>query len=482
VDSPAAPAAAIATAVPPRLEPDAIGVAQDTVIGLANAAPAVSIALTIATLVGATAYASGASILICAIPMIIIANAYRRLNMWNANCGTSFEWVGRAINPYLGFMTGWLIIAGITIGTAGTVVVLGPSVLAVFGANATSKWGNTGIAVGLCLVMLIIVVLGIRLTARTQVGMAVVEYVILIGFAIWGFHAVLSHHPGTVPITRAWFTIHGIGGTGSLAGGLIAAIFMFSGWEGTLYVNEEVKHRRLNPGRAAITATVLLAVIYVFSTLGLQGAIPAKVMQTAPSPVIAIGQALGGSGWSKVIALAIALSTIATVGTGILLAARIMYGMAVRQVLPALLGNVSRRFSTPANASIVAGAFLIGVTCVYLLVTSLQNAFSDVIDVTSDLTICFYAITTLATVVYYRRRIVTKVGEALTLGILPVAAIAFLIWVLYKQLSSAPADQIWSLVGIVGVGVLLMLGARFILRSPFFQLPLESDRPEQPTP
>jgi amino acid transporter len=86
----------------------------------------------------ATAYGSGPIILLCAIPMLIIANAYRRLNMWNANCGASFEWVGRAINPYLGFMTGWLMVAGYIIGTAGTVVVLGPSVLAVFGAKTVA--------------------------------------------------------------------------------------------------------------------------------------------------------------------------------------------------------------------------------------------------------------------------------------------------------------------------------------------------------
>ena len=67
--------------------------------------------------------------------MLIIANAYRRLNMWNANCGASFEWVGRSINPYLGFMTGWLMIAGYIIGAVGTAVVLGPSVLAVFGST-----------------------------------------------------------------------------------------------------------------------------------------------------------------------------------------------------------------------------------------------------------------------------------------------------------------------------------------------------------
>lgn len=123
-----------------RLEPDAIGVAQDTVIGMASAAPAVSTALTLAALAAATAYAGGLIIVITAIPMLIIANSYRRLNMWNANCGASFEWVGRAVNPYLGFLTGWLMVIGSIIGTLGPVVVLGPSILAIFGAPATATW------------------------------------------------------------------------------------------------------------------------------------------------------------------------------------------------------------------------------------------------------------------------------------------------------------------------------------------------------
>src|SRR6266487_602322 len=40
-----------------RLEPDAIGVAQDTVIGMATSGPAVSVGLTLAALAAATAYA-----------------------------------------------------------------------------------------------------------------------------------------------------------------------------------------------------------------------------------------------------------------------------------------------------------------------------------------------------------------------------------------------------------------------------------------
>ncbi len=180
--APASPGPASVPAIPARLEPDAIGVTQDTVIGLASSAPAATVRLTLAALAATAAYGGGPVIVLCAVPMLVIANAYRRLNLWNASCGASFEWVGRAINPYLGFLTGWLMIAAYITG----VVVLAPSVLAVAGANATSTGANIAISAAILVVMLAIAVVGIKLTARTQVAMAIAEYTILIGFALAG--------------------------------------------------------------------------------------------------------------------------------------------------------------------------------------------------------------------------------------------------------------------------------------------------------
>ena len=469
---------AAATSVPrheARLEPDAVGVAQDVVIGMATSAPAVSVGLTLAALAAATAYGSGVIIVITAIPMLIIANAYRRLNLWNANCGASFEWVGRAINPYLGFMTGWLMIAGNVVATVSGVIVLGPSVLAVFGASATSVWPNVWITTGVILVMLAIAVAGIRLTARTQVGLAVVEYGILIGFAILGLVAVLGHHQGTFPITAGWFHINGIGGHGSAAAGFLLAVFAFTGWDATVYVNEEVKHRQRNPGRAAVLAVACLAVIYTVSIVGLQGGVsPARLQANSASALVYIAQALAGSGWAKVMALALALSVIATAGTSIVVIARILYGMASRRTLPVFLSNVSPRFRTPAIASIITGAVLIAVGWVYLIATSVQNAFTYLIDDSGILYIAFYVLTALATIVYYRRRVITSVWNALILGILPFAAAAFLTWVLVKSMLSASAAQNYALAGVAVVGVLLLLSARFIQRSSFFDIPRES--------
>ena len=463
------------TPIEGKLEPNAIGVAQDTVIGMAAAAPAGTIAATLAALAAATAYGSGPVLLLCALPMLIIANCYRRLNLWSANCGASFEWVGRSINPYLGFITGWFMVVGYIIGTVAEVVVLGPAVLAVFGSDTSNVWAYIAVDTALCLIMLVVAVVGIKITARTQIGMAAIEYIILLGFAIAGFWFVLSHHPGTFPITKGWFNLTGIGGKGSLAAGLLIAVYSYSLWDGTLYVNEEVKHRRVNPGKAALYAVFLLIGIYIVSYMGLQGIVsPAKLQAHADTAMVYVADAMGGGGWAKVMALSIALSVTAATGAGIVLTSRIVYGMASHRTLPPVLGSVSTRYRTPVVASVVVGFLIIAAIWVYSLATSAQTIFDYVVSLAGIMAAAFYILTGVATIAYYRRRIFSKPWEATVLGFLPLAAAAFLGWIIVKSIQEEPAGQRWSLVGILAAGIILMAYARFGLRSSFFQIPRES--------
>lgn len=474
--TPSAAATGIAPVPATKLEANAINAAQDAFIGAALVGPTVSVALTLAALAATTAYGAPLTLLLTAIPILVIANAYRRLNLWNANCGASFEWVGRAISPYLGFVTGWLMITGTLIGTLSPIVALGPNVLAVFNAPTGNKYLNAIIGTALGLVMLIISIIGIRLSARTQVTIGVIEYALLIVISVLGLIWVLSHHSGSFPITRDWFSLHGIGGKGSLAGGFLLAVFMYSGWDGTLYVNEEVKHRRENPGKAAMAAVIISVFLFVLAQVGLQGVVsPGKLQANSASALVYVSTVLGGGTLGKCAAVALALSVIAATGAGILLTARIVYGMANRRVLPTFLGNVSARFSTPVAATAISGVILIILTWFYLLSSSIQSVFVYVIDITGLLYASFYVLSAVAAIVYYRRRVVRNAVEFITLGILPAGAVAFLIWVIYKTCRASDAAQNWTLVGVVGVGFLLLLYARFVLRSSFFSVPLESD-------
>ena len=195
---------------------------------------------------------------------------------------------------------------------------------------------------------------------------------------------------------------------------------MYSGWDGTLYVNEEVRHRRDNPGRAAMAAVVISAFLFILAQTGLQGVVsPARLQANSASALVYVSTVLGGNSLGKCAAIALALSVIAATGAGILLTARIVYGMAAQQVFPSFLGNVSPRFSTPVAATVISGVILIVLAWLYLLSSGIQSVFGYVINITGLLYASFYVLTALAAIVYYRRRIASNPADLVTLGLLP---------------------------------------------------------------
>ena len=139
---------------------------------------------------------------------------------------------------------------------------------------------------------------------------------------------------------------------------------------------------------------------------------------------------------------------------------------------------MSARFKTPVVATVVASFILLAMGWAYLLSTSVQNTFSYVLNNTGILYATFYCITALSAMVYYRRRVFSSATDFLTLGLLPLAAIVFLGWVAIKSIQGANAAQNLTLLGFLVVGIILMIIARFGLKSPFFNIRRESWTPD----
>src|SRR5260370_23589556 len=134
------------------------------------------------------------------------------------------------------------MISAYIIGTVAEVLRLGPSVLAVFGSSSSNTWAFVGIGVAMGLIMLVIAVVGIKITARVQVSMALVEYLILIGLAVAGLVWVLSHHAGSVPFSHGWLSINGIRPQGYAVSGFLAAGFVYGGLGRTPYPKHGDNH------------------------------------------------------------------------------------------------------------------------------------------------------------------------------------------------------------------------------------------------
>ena len=83
----------------------------------------------------------------------------------------------------------------------------------------------------------------------------------------------------------------------------------------------------------------------------------------------------------------------------------------------------------------MAGLLIVVLSCVYLLATTVENAFYDVIDVTGLLFSVFYILTAMATCVLPAPGVRRRVGR-LILGLLPFAAAGFLGWILVRSLQA----------------------------------------------
>jgi amino acid transporter len=468
---------------PGRLRQNAIGLADAIIVGMASSGPTASLAVTLAAIVAACSYAGPVAIAVCFLPMLGIALAYRRLNQWRVDCGASYVWVGRAITPYLGFMVGWIMLLGYFLGTISDILPVGPYVLQVVAPGEVNSSLAAAISASVWLVIVtVIAYIGIQLTARFQWLLAGIEYVIITVFAVVTLVAVFGHHHGTAVFHWSWFSWHTLGGTQGLVGGILIAVYMFSGWDTSVYVNEETQRSRVNPGRAVVVGVITLGVMYAFFTFAFQGGVSKKALAANGADALAyIAKSVAGSGWDKVMIVAVLLSIVGATQTALVAGSRIAFAMGQDKVLPPALGRSHPRHQTPAVATVVFAVLTLAVTWVYTLSSAnVEGAFSSVVSSVGLMFALFYAATGIAMAVYYRKLAARGIGSLLELALVPLVSAAFLIWVAIKSvpgLGGWNGDVMHYLYIMLAIGVIFLAVARLIGRSGYFAAPTEAYDP-----
>src|SRR5262245_46946464 len=168
------------------LKANAIGFASSVVIGVASTAPGYSLAATLGFIAAAVALQSPAVLLISFVPMFFVAAGYYYMNKADPDCGTSFSWVTKAMGPQLGWIAGWTIVVADVIVMANLAQIAGLYTFLLVGwdSAAASTAAVTAVGVAWIALMTSIVVIGIELSARTQIGLLAAEIVTLAAFAI----------------------------------------------------------------------------------------------------------------------------------------------------------------------------------------------------------------------------------------------------------------------------------------------------------
>jgi amino acid transporter len=477
----AAPAASGSEAQP-KLKRNEVGLLGSVVFALAGAAPGQTVSIVLASLVVTSAYGTVLPLAVSAVGLLCIAVAFQRLNMWRQNAGATYEWVCRAFSPYVGNLVGWLMLVAFSGFVLIDVITIGPSVLALLGFSPNNQ------VVGALAIVIIgtaltgTAVAGLRLSARLQVTVALIEYSILIVFIVWAFIEIyIVHKSGTVRPTSGWLSFKGTG-AGSFSAAMVIAVASIAGWDGGIYVNEETERPEKNPGLGAVVGVAILGVIFVAMFGTFQGIAPLGALNAHASNAAAfVGQRLGGTAGDRVISLAVVLSVLATTQVAIIGTARLIYSMSRDRVLPARLGQVSERYRTPAFATALLGGLMMVLGVIDIFISSVATAIGDLVTVSGFLYSMFYAITGLAAAWFYRRFIGRSVKDALILGLMPLAGAGLLLWVAFKGAEGLSSTEALILGAVAVLGIIMLVVAVTVYKSPIFQIKAEAATTTEPT-
>jgi amino acid transporter len=469
---PQTPAPDVKLSAVPKVEGDkglksnAVGLISSVVIGVASTAPAYSLAVTLGlvTAVVGIGFKSPAIMIVAFIPMLMIAGSYYYLNRVDPDCGTTFSWVTRAMGPRSGWVTGWVMVAADVIVMASLAQITGSYFFLLFGLNslAASTFWVTAVGVIFLILMCAITAIGIEISARLQWFLLGAEFVILSVFSVVALVKVYTRHPtGAVHPSIQWFLPNMKLGT--LASGVLLALFIYWGWDTAVSVNEETERKSIVPGIAAVVSTLFLVFIYVLVSTAAQAYHgPGFLTNNAADVLSPLGGAVLGSTLSKLLIISVLTSATASTLTTILPGARTTLSMSVHKAIPSIFGRVNPRTKTPIWSTVIYGiislVWYVGLTAIS------SNVLADSIAALG-LTIAFYyGINGYAVPLFYRHQVLKSWKKFLLLGLFPLLGGAALTWTFIASLDTLwyPANSAsgtsWG-----GVGPPFILGAAFIL-------------------
>lgn len=458
IDSPRAPGAHAGSSGG-TLQSDGVSPAGSIVMAVAGSAPAYSIAATTATLVGVAGLGAPAALLWCGIPMLGIAWAFLYLGRADVNAGAAYSWVARALTPALGFLSGWALVISATIFMVAGALPAGAMTVSLFDpTQADNVPLITGIGAIWFVVMAACVYFGVHITARAQWIMSITEVGILVVFAALAlFRAATTAHDGP-NFSWDWLGFSNLTGQGVFVGAALIAAFYYWGWDVSSNLNEETRDGHKSAGAAGLIGVGIVFVLFEIFTIATLIMLPADQIQSNSANILSVlGDILWPGIGGKILIIAVALSTIATLETTLIQVTRTLFAMGRDHTIPARFGRVSARWKTPTFATLV----ILGVSLVLFVGSNFLGSVGDIMSnaiLSIGLQIAFYyTLAGVAVVVAYRRVLFRSVKNFLLMGLWPASGAVFMGWAFFVSIPGNDPLVNWLGLGLIVLGVVPLL-------------------------
>lgn len=266
-------------------------------------------------------------------------------------------------------------IAGLVtgVGVLATAVISSAVISLAFAGYVTEFLGFPQPLIAMCAVIGLsaIAAWGVRESVLFAAAITVLEtatLLVIIATGIGHLDADAARRIVSIPSLSEW---------GGITSAAFLAFFAFIGFEDIENMAEETR----NPGHVlplAITLTLVIAMILYTLIASVAVAVPgAEGLADHPAPLARVFELATGRTGRPIAAMA-AIAMINGILVQILMASRLIYGMAREGLLPAMAGRVSGRTGTPLIAIALVSAFIIVLVWSFPL-TRLAEATSTII-------------------------------------------------------------------------------------------------------
>lgn len=397
-----------------------IGAFAGAVIGISCIAPAYTMTSGLGPTIAEAGLQTPVILLIGFIPMLFVLMGYRELNNSMPDSGTTFTWSARAFGPWIGWMSGWGLVAATALVLSNLAAVavdfLFIGLSQIFNnpeiADLTRNlWINIPIVAVLTAIAAYIAYRGAEETKRVQFVLVGIQAIAVIWFLV---AATVKISQGQAfdytPITLDWFNPALLGDGASfsfstLAAGLSLSIFMYWGWDVVLTMNEETKDPRRTPGRAAlltigiIVVTYLVVTLVVLSYAGLGETGPGAGNPDNQESIFAtLAPEIMGP-FALLMSVAIFASSSASLQSTLVSPARTLQAMSHYGATPKTFGKLSK-YKTPGHATFWAATASVIFYVIMRIVS--EDALWDTITAMGIMVCFYYGITGLAAFWYFR--------------------------------------------------------------------------------
>jgi amino acid transporter len=455
------------------LKQNALSLIDTITLAVAGTAPSYSLNATTAALIGAVGLSAPGALLYGAIPMFGISFAFKYLNQWRADAGTAYAWVGRTINPYLGFLSAWTFLTLSTAFMVAAALPLGVITLAWVAPQLQDSVMASAIVGGLWFVAVAtLTILGVHLAASFQKVMTAIEAIALLVLAIAAL-LKFSAAPQN-PFSLNWFSPFAFGDLSTFMAGMLVAVFYFFGWDVSSNVAEETENSNAAPGNSGIIGMIGIVILFLLIQVTVQmGMTTEMVEKNGANLLAAFGDLVLPRPWGQIALLAVLLSTVGTIDTQMTQCARTLFSMGRSRVIHEKFAEIHPRFQTPWLASLV-----ITVLALFLLILSSSSesigaVMSSLISAIGVMVCFYYGMTGLACAYYYRKVLRSNRQNFWLKGVWPVSSAIFLLILAAMQIPSLGWSVSLFTLGAIAIGCLPMIYYRFKYRSSFYFEPCE---------